>query len=195
MSPSETIRKQLDERGIEHDDNDANTEVTGVRITRWKNGGKRDVRYEEWRNGTTRLDASNVSPEQAIAATVGAIRSCASCPEMDNPDSYVSHLQAALRWHDEHVPRPTNPNATCVVLQGKNPPEEVLFVRDEGGVTHYLPEPQTCTMEPDGYYGEQYGIYKCSNCGELWQFGCDGPKEHGWTCCPHCQARIKEEAE
>ena len=70
MSPSEKVRALLDERGIEHDDNDANTEVTGVRITRWKNGGKRDVRYEEWRNGTTRLDAGNVSPEQAIAATV-----------------------------------------------------------------------------------------------------------------------------
>lgn len=67
-------------------------------------------------------------------------RSCASCPEMDNPDSYISHLNAALRWYDEQVLRPMNPNATCVVLQGKKPPEEVLFVRDEGGVTHYLPE-------------------------------------------------------
>ena len=71
MTPTDKLRALLDERGIEHDDNDANTEVTGVRITRWKNGGKRDVRYEEWRNGTTRLDAGNVSPEQAIAATVG----------------------------------------------------------------------------------------------------------------------------
>lgn len=85
-----------------------------------------------------------VTPEQAIAATVG--RSCESCPEMDNPDSYISHLQSALKWHDEHVPRPTNPRNTCVVLEGEKPPEEVMFVRDEGGVTHYLPE-WTCHME------------------------------------------------
>lgn len=57
----------------------------------------------------------------------------------------------------------------------------------------FVPEPPTCTMEPDGYYGEEYGIYKCSNCGELWQFECDGPKEHGWVCCPHCRATIKED--
>lgn len=71
---------------------------------------------------------------------------------------------------------------TVRVIRGKT--EETLC---------YVPEPPTCTMRPDGYYGEQYGIYKCSNCGELWQFGCDGPKEHHWTCCPKCQARIIEE--
>lgn len=48
----------------------------------------------------------------------------------------------------------------------------------------------TCSMEPDGWYGEEYGIYKCSRCGELWQFGCDGPKEHKWTCCPRCRSVI-----
>ena len=54
----------------------------------------------------------------------------------------------------------------------------------------YVPEPPRCTMEPDGYYQEEYGIVTCSNCGELWQFECDGPKEHGWTCCPKCHAVI-----
>jgi DNA-directed RNA polymerase subunit RPC12/RpoP len=93
---------------------------------------------------------------------------------------------------DERMPRPTNPRNTCVILEGKKPPEEVMFIRDEGGVTHYMPE-STCTMDPDGYYGEQYGVYKCSNCGELWQFECDGPREHRGTCCPHCRARIKED--
>ena len=90
MSPSEKVRVLLDERGIEHDDNDANTKVTGVRITRWKNGGKRDVRYEEWRNGTTRLDAGNVSPEQAIAATIGA-GTCHYIPD-----------DAGFTWWDEN---------------------------------------------------------------------------------------------
>lgn len=56
----------------------------------------------------------------------------------------------------------------------------------------FVSEPLVCNMEPDGYYGEEYGIYKCSNCGELWQFECEGPKEHGWVCCPHCRATIEE---
>lgn len=66
----------------------------------------------------------------------------------------------------------------------------VQLVNGEHKDLHYVPEPPTCTMEPDGYYGEEYGIYKCSNCGELWQFECEGPKEHGWMCCPHCRATI-----
>ena len=56
----------LDERGVEHYDHDH----SDVRVTEWDNGGRRDVRYEEWSSGTVRLDASNVTPEQAIAATV-----------------------------------------------------------------------------------------------------------------------------
>ena len=74
---------------------------------------------------------------------------------------------------------------------------ERLYIKtvDMRHLIAYVPEPPTCIMQPDGYYGEQYGIYKCSNCGELWQFGCDGPKEHGWTCCPKCRAIIEEEAE
>ena len=67
MGKSDEVRRLLDERGVEHRDNDANR---AVRYTRWDNGGKREVRYEEWSNGTTRLDAGNVTPEQAIAATV-----------------------------------------------------------------------------------------------------------------------------
>lgn len=38
------------------------------------------------------------TPEQAIAAMVG--RSCASCPEMDNPDSYIMHLHRSLEVAD-----------------------------------------------------------------------------------------------
>ena len=71
-------------------------------------------------------------------------------------------------------------------------PEVVRIVRpNTKEMRRYVEEPPTCTMKPDGYYGEEYGIYKCSNCGELWQFECDGPKEHGWVCCPHCRATIE----
>ena len=91
-------------------------------------------------------------------ATAGN-RSCASCPEMDNPDSYISLLQSALKWHNGYMSMPTNPHATCVVLQGERPPEEVLFVREDGEVSHYLPE-ETCVNEWD-----KFGKFKCSKCG------------------------------
>lgn len=70
-TPIERVRAMLDERGVEHHDNDLNADV---RITKWDNGGKRPVRYEVWGNGTTRLDAGNVTPEQAVAATLGSER-------------------------------------------------------------------------------------------------------------------------
>lgn len=67
---------------------------------------------------------------------------------------------------------------------------ERIVVNQFGDNVTFVPEPPTCTMEPDGWYGEEHGIYKCSSCGELWQFECDGPREHGWTCCPRCRATI-----
>ena len=80
---------------------------------------------------------------RAMADEIDAVtekRSCSSCPEMSNPDSYISLLQSALKWHNGYMSMPTNPRNTCVVLKGQKPSEEVLFVHDEGGVTHYLPE-------------------------------------------------------
>lgn len=71
-------------------------------------------------------------------------------------------------------------------------PDSVHVVRGRTGETlQYLPE-STCRMEPDGYYGEQYGIYKCSSCGELWQFEHGGPTENHWKSCPRCGARIED---
>ena len=67
MSATDELRSLLDERGIEHYDHDH----SDVRVTEWSNGGKRDARYEEWSSGTVRFDASNVTAEQAIVATVG----------------------------------------------------------------------------------------------------------------------------
>ncbi len=103
-------------------------------------------------------------------------RSCVSCPEMDNPDSYISLLQSALKWHNGYMSMPTNPRNTCVVLEGEKVPEEVLFI-GANGVTHYLPE-ATCHLEeceherevpydlPDcdgGWYTEV--TYDCDECG------------------------------
>lgn len=128
-----------------------------------------------------------------VAATVG--RSCASCPEMDNPDSYISHLQSALKWHDEHVPRPTNPINTCVVLEGEKVPEEVLFI-GANGVTHYLPE---ATCRNDGFKDDGEWYFVCSGCGcefEYTNFACEFAEGHGLGSpkyCPNCRARVVAE--
>lgn len=137
--------------------------------------------------------------EDAIAATEG--RSCASCPEMDNPDSYINHIQSALKWHDEHVPRPTNPRNTCVVLMGQKPPEEVLFVHNDGGVTHYLPE-DAGTCKNIGH-----DTFVCSECGahvhitnvgrsyldENGKRWYSTSNEHKFRHCPNCGKQIVEE--
>lgn len=180
MTPSEEVRKLLDDRGVEYTTDDGRF----AKVTKWLALNGRLAVYAEYDSGEVRfaMDSLSLTPAQAIAATVGRRdtmklwpeweqvlfanvtdevaqdnlnecvhelldkaatvgRSCESCPEMDNPDSYIRHLQSALRWHDEHVPRPTNPRNTCVMLQGEKPPEEVLFVHEDGsGVTHYVPE-------------------------------------------------------
>ena len=74
MSTTDELRRLLDERGVEHYDHDPNPEYStpySTRDTEWSNDAKRNVLYQEWPNGTTRLGASNVSPAQAIAATLG----------------------------------------------------------------------------------------------------------------------------
>ena len=136
MTSTERLRALLDERGIEWKEGKP---LSANAITRFCVNGVwlRYVDYGDYCWIDYHEDAS-LAPEQAIAATVGS-RSCASCPEMDDPNSYISHIHAALEWHDEHVPRPTDPRNTCVVLEGKKPPEEVLFIGPDG-VTHYLPE-------------------------------------------------------
>ena len=106
-----------------------------------------------------KVGSGRVGVAKQMRTVLESRRTCASCPEMDNPDSYIVHLQSALKWHDEHVPRPTNPRNTCVVLMGQKPPEEVMFVREGGGVTHYLPE-GACVNE-----WAESGKFKCSKCG------------------------------
>ena len=75
MTATDELRRLLDERGVEHYDHDPNPEYStpySTRDTEWSNDAKRNVLYQEWPNGTTRLGASNVSPAQAIAATLGS---------------------------------------------------------------------------------------------------------------------------
>lgn len=78
--------------------------------------------------------------------------------------------------------------------EGEQTPDEFCAVRFEHGRkiehTHYVRKPPTCTIEPANRYDEDYGLYTCSNCGELWQLPYGGPRENGWSCCPRCRAII-----
>lgn len=192
MSATDELRRMLDERGIKYTIDDSEY----YEIIEWQ--GPYNLwwqflydPYEEEPYGEIRLRdvgaATHIRPEQAIAATVG--RSCESCPEMDNPDSYIRHLQSALKWHDEHVPRPTNPRNTCVVLQGENPPEEVLFVHEDGsGVMHYLPEDVgTCHVKAVKKLGDSFGFILSCGHSMVSPFN-DYPHY-----CPWCGAKVVSE--
>lgn len=86
---------------------------------------------------------------------------------------------------------------TVAILQGGRKPEEVLFVRYEGGVTHYLPEGTgTCHMEVHDNLLETEGMgevwLECDKC--HWQMPLE-PTTPRFKYCPNCRARIKEETE
>jgi len=86
---------------------------------------------------------------------------------------------------------------TVAILQGGRKPEEVMFVHDEGGVTHYLPEDAgTCHMEVKDNIAESEGMgdvwLECDRC--HWQMTLE-PTTPRFKYCPNCRARIKEEAE
>lgn len=185
MGSSDEVRRLLDERGVEHEDSDISVGEKAYGATTCWECGDVVARFSEKADVGTLLEAWDASPEQAIAATVG--RSCASCPEMDDPDSYISHLQSALKWHDEHVPRPTDPRNTCVVLEGENPPEEVMFVAEGGGVTHYLPE-ATCKQEDWSTEGDHARVWLTCGHDCMVETVADLPKF-----CPECGARVKED--
>ena len=177
MTPTEELRTKLDELGVEWwpSDDPCCEDV----ITHWCVGpfqwtaieGEKDL----WLNAGI-AGHEPLTPEQAVAATIG--RSYASCTEMDNPESSADAMREALEWHFEHVPRSTNPHNTCVVLQGEKPPEEVLFVRYEGGVTHYLPE-DVGTCKRIYHPNRITKTCTCSNCGY-------GASDERWAYCPKC---------
>ena len=81
-----------------------------------------------------------------------------------------------VKWHDEHVPRPTNQKASVVVLEGERVPDEVLHIGPDG-VTHYHPE-HTCRRD------RRPSCETCSDCGYILQAE--------WRHCPNCGARIEE---
>ena len=101
MTETDELRRILDERGVEHHDHDHSNEC----VTEWSNGGRRDARYEEWNSGTVRFDASNITPEQAVAATLGT----ETCNMMYNELAGVSRCESC-GWRANGKPTNFCPN-------------------------------------------------------------------------------------
>ena len=84
---------------------------------------------------------------------------------------------------------------TVAILQGGRKPEEVMFVHDDGGVTHYLPEDAwTCHMEVKDNLAESEGMgdvwLECDRC--HWQMMLESTTPR-FKYCPNCGRRIKED--
>ena len=139
MTATDELRAMLDERGVEWwpSDDPCCEDI----ITHWRVGQIQWTAIEGekdlWLNAGI-AGYEPFTPAQAIAATLGERKNAI----------------------------PTNPHATCVVLEGENPPEEVLF-HGPDKVTHYLPErtchnvhepPKDTTFWPAPHF-------KCSECG------------------------------
>lgn len=130
-------------------------------------------RAYETRGGLQVAILTPVTPKQAIAATVGK--------DIERYDG-------------------SGRRGTVAILQGGRKPEEVLFVHDEGGVTHYLPEDAgTCKGEINSEYFEcKLTTFKCRSCGWSgivdngyagYSFGDTDMPRH----CPNCGRKLVSE--
>lgn len=89
MNTTDKLHCMLDDRGVKWwPSDDRRLEDS---ITHWK------VEHIKWTafdtDGKLCLNAwidEPLTPEQAIAATLG--NTCETCPQMDNPDSFIRHL-------------------------------------------------------------------------------------------------------
>lgn len=163
MTATEELRAGLDELGVEyfaHENGEQLREPseTGVYpATSWQIGDANVLAVPDGQ-GTFDLWIDHCTPEQAIAATVG---------------KGIEHYDGSGR------------RGTVAILQGCRKPEEVMFVQDNGGVTHYLPEGAgTCKNTQDDF------DFMCSECGKCVNNG----RVLGFKFCPNCGKRIKEEA-
>lgn len=238
--PTDELRARLNELDVEYDTYDLPNGEHGVS---WIDGN--DIEWEAVQRGENfEIHALQlVTPEQAIAATVGKRRSIPSMSKMEGvvckflrkiaPDRdwmYLGEVEHA--WIAELVntiatdmvgavygirfaptfdfPPETmvgetvfdsegnaigwivdatvgkdiehydggGRRGTVAILQGGRKPEEVLFVRDEGGVTHYLPE-DVVTCKRVYHPNRITKTCTCSNCGY-------GASDERWAYCPKC---------
>lgn len=135
----------------------------------------------DWKDDSdwTWHDVACAMADAIDAATVGIKLSCASCPEMDNPDSYIIHLQRALDYADKAA---TVGAGTCKNIAELN--EEGMagyfFVCSECGLAVHV---DNCINETNYPEKRQDGSI------DLQTFNSNGRYE--FERCPRCGRRIE----
>ena len=197
--PTKELRAKLDEFGVRWWPDVYYRDTN----TCWRVGDF-EWRASEKKDGKLLIGCTCVkylTPEQAIAATVGnrtdlskrlrevtglhAFAELFGFDWTDDSDwtwhdvacAMADAVDAATAGKDIERYDGSGRRGTVAILQGGRKPEEVMFVHDEGGVTHYLPE-VTCHLEEcehereiphdlqdcdGGWYTEV--TYDCDECG------------------------------
>jgi len=149
MNQTEELRKGLDELGVEHEDAEISVGEKAYGATTYWECGDVVARFSEKADAGTLLEAWDVSPEQAIAATVGE----------RNPDGLpigltISNDGNLLNWMGENYVRQdaatvgagtchctTLDNAWCFSCSscGKSFPRNELHIAHNHGEINYCP--------------------------------------------------------
>ena len=177
MSATDELRRMLDERGVEYTANERDTQW-------WPKDNPAGVLAENSRYPHGTLDVYGLTPEQAIAATLG---SC-NCTNSERTEACLPHF-----WtHDGvlHVELPKLPESISVRLPDQRD-REVGSAR----VWQYTRDSGTChpiisdnLAESDGT-GEAWA--NCSECGHLLFVLTDQTSEPP-NYCPNCGAKVVE---
>ena len=139
MSAIDELRRMLDERGVAHSDH--------YLSTTWRDRhGILHLAGEPMVDGSLVVDM--LTPEQAIAATLGG--TCETCPQMDNPDSFIRHLMGCERKNAER---------TCRNIS--DPPEG--FLCSSCGWGDFAEPSHLLTTAK--FTGNDRGPNHCPNCG------------------------------
>ena len=179
MTATDELRLMLDERWIEYEVDDAKT----VRVTRWRAYGDW-VSFIEYDNGDTKfcIDARRLTPEQAIAATLGG-----------GYQGFWTH-DGTL-----HIELPKLPESILVCLPDKRDREvrsaRVLqYTLGDADATRERQGVGTCHISVQDNLAETEGMgdvwLECDACN--WQMPLEPSTPH-FNFCPNCGKKVVDE--
>lgn len=180
MSATERVRELLDERGVEWTEGIARPELTQVRID-----GK-VAKFHPWQPNTLKVSLFDITPEQAIAATLGRGMLTAD----DVRDLIERHSDASggngRDFHNgAYVAIADELNATIGSCNCSN---DCTNGERTGTCTADETDTMECVCDGIGRYGKRVTIHvmECSECGGTYEH-VNGDYEY----CPHCGRRLE----